>query len=440
MHRAPAPSARGRVAKCGALLARAGVLLGLGCSSSAQLSPEAPAPAAPVDAPLSALQPGAWFDASGSLTVVGAGRRLRLVLSAPVSACTSALNGQGDAEQVASRASLPFHVLAGSCRDPHPSILLAEEGDTASPSELERNYHDVARCAVADLGLNEGWRPDIVQGADPCPLALGLGWRLPSLQELSGLTLDDRKAIAGALFDTEVPGAFGSLLVYARGREGELALVTLSPNASDQAPQLASQKRDQPLFGAALRCVRDSSGAAPPLPVLPYAAECLREHRKSRQTLLGAGVPTPPDLQKLKAWLDNAELQPSVLRNQKGLTELAQLLTSPTLERLAREEREERALTERYAELADGVDDPAVSAAERARRREEFAHLRRRLGGQIVQSAEGASVGRRQLAAVLARLQSMLAAAAEQTPKKGPKPSYEPVLTRVRELGATNSP
>jgi hypothetical protein len=239
------------------VLAGLGLLFGSSCSSGTPMGAEQPALPKAADAPLVAIQPGAWFDAGGNLTVVGAGRRRRLVLSAPVSACTSALESQDPAEQVASRASLPFHLLAEACRDAHPTILLPEESETASPSELERSYHEVGRCAGVELGLTEGWRPSVVQNADPCPLALGLGWRLPVVNELSGLSLDDRKAIAGALFDTEVASAFGSLLVYARGRRGELTLATLSPNASESAPQLASIEPDEPLFGAALRCVRD---------------------------------------------------------------------------------------------------------------------------------------------------------------------------------------
>ncbi|MDF3069373.1 MAG: hypothetical protein K0R38_4974 [Polyangiaceae bacterium] len=426
-----------RVAKCSALL---GALLALACSGGTQLGTEVAARPTPGDAPLVDLQPGAWFDANGSLTVVGAGRRLRLVLSAPVSACTSALAADGGVE-AAARASLPFHLLAEACRDAHPSILLAEEGDTASPAELERNYHEVARCAGADLALGEGWSPDVVQSADPCPLALGLGWRLPTTNEVSGLTMDDRKAIAGALFDTDVPGTFGSLLVYARDPQGELALATLSPAASDEAPPLRHQKRDQPLFGAALRCVRESAGKPPPLPVLPFAAQCLQEQRKGRALLKGAGVPPPLDLQKLMTWLEGAERQPQVLRSPKHVAELSQLLSSVTLERLAQEAREERALTERYAELAEAVDDPAVSAAERRRRRDEFAHLRRRLGGQIVQTGQGTSSGRTQLAAVISRLELMVRAAATEPPaKKVVRPSYEPILARLRDLGARANP
>ncbi len=416
-------------------------LVGLACSS-----PPPPvlrdASAASADAPLVAAQPGAWFDVNGSLTVVGPGKRLRLVLSAPVTACTNGSDASGDAKQAATRASLPFHVLAEACRDRHPSILLTEESETASPSELERSYHEVARCVGSELTLTEGWRPDVVEGADPCPLALGLGWRLPTAQELSGLGLDDRKAIAGALFNTEDSGSFGSLLLYARGKQGELELATLSPNAAEQAPTLSAQKREQPLFGAALRCVRDSAGKAPPLPVLPYAAACLREQRSSKALLASQSVTPPLDLQKVKAWLDSAERQTNMLRSASHLAELGLLLESPTLERLAREGREERALTERYSELAESLDDPDVSSAERQRRREEFAHLRRRLGGQIVQTAERGGGGRTQLAAVLTRLRVLLEAAATpaRPQKKQPKLDYEPLLSRLRDLGLKTTP
>lgn len=418
------------------------ILLALGCSAG----PQGGAPSGPsapqVDPPFVAAQPGAWFDGSGNLTVVGPGKRLRLVLSAPISACVAAFGAAGSPEQISARASLPFHVLREACREDHPSILLAEESHTASPGELERSYHEVARCAGAALTLTEGWRPDVVDGADPCPLALGLGWHLPTIQELSGLGLEDRKALAGALFDTEVPGAFGSLLLYAKGKEGELTLATLSPNASEQAPPLSAQKRDQPLFGASVRCVRGSVGKAPPVPVLPHAAACLSEQRKAKSALAGPGAAPPADLLKLRSWLGLAERQPTLLRSSAQLTELEQLLGSSSLERLAREQNEERALTERYAELAEAVDDPAVSAAERQRRQEEFAHLRRRLGGQIVASAAGANSGRSHLGVVLSRLRVLVesAAAAERAQKKRPHLDYEPILQRLRALGADAAP
>ena len=234
-----------------------GAGLSLACSSSGVVASPEHAQAPHPDAPQVAAQPGAWFDAYGNLTIVGAGRRLRLVLSAPIAACSPAFQVAGSAADVATRASLPFHVLNEACRDEHPSILLAEESDTASPSELEHSYHDVAHCAASDWSLTEGWIPDVVAGSDPCPLALGLNWRLPRTDELQGLTVDDRKAVAGALFDTDGQSAFGGLLLYARAPSGELTLATLSPNAAEVAPPLTENKRSRPFFGAALRCVRE---------------------------------------------------------------------------------------------------------------------------------------------------------------------------------------
>jgi hypothetical protein len=431
-----APSRCGRAARGARFLALFGGLLGMvACSSGRIADAEAPRPAQAVGAPLVGLQPGAWFDAGGSLTIVGAGRRLQLVLSAPISACSTVLQGEGDAEQLASRASLPFHSLAETCRDTHPAILLADEGETASPAELERSYHEVARCAESDLALTEGWRPDVLSARDPCPAALGSGWHLPTAKQLSGLGLNERKAVAGALFDTEVPGSFGSLLVYARDADGHLVLSTLSPNASEQVPPLVSKRADQPLFGVSLRCARETPpAAASPPAALPQAAQCLREQRKRREELRRPGAPVPPELQRLQAWIENVQRHPSLVEKEKSLAELDLLLASPTLERLASEEREEELLTARYAELAEAVDDPTASAVERSRRREEFAHLRRRLGSQIVQTAQGASSGRTQLKTVLARLQEVLSAPA--TSKKVPRSFYEPALARLRTLMA----
>ena len=416
--------------------------LALSCasSSSGTTGPEA-ADAARPDAPVVASQPGAWFDASGNLTVVGAGRRLRLVLSAPIAACSPAFQVEGAAADVSARASLPFHVLNEACRDQHPSILLAEESETASPSELERSYHEVARCALADWRLTEGWVPSVVSASDPCPLALGLGWRLPRTDELQGLTLDDRKAVAGALFDSDDRAAFGGLLLYARAANGDLSLATLSPNAAEVAPALAEDRRAKPFFGATLRCVRDS-GPAPDAklrpPVLPGALECLKQNRQAQAQLSEQRSAAPlPELQKLKAWLDLAQRTPQRLRSEAELLELLALLKAPTLDRVAQKAREERALTERYAELAEGLDDPAVSVGERERRHAEFNHLRKRLGGQIVQSAEGLGGHGTELAAVLQHLRRLLESAATapaKPPRKAKLPDYKPIFLRLHEL------
>lgn len=430
----PAPAAR--------VTARVWCTLGLllGACSSPTVTAGEPEHPVQTDAPLVAAQPGAWFDAHGNLSVVGAGRRLRLVLSAPISACSSAFTQPGAAERIATLASLPFHILSEACREQHPDILLAEESETASPTELERSYHEVARCAATELGLAEGWYPQAIADADPCPLALGLGWRLPEIAELQGLTVDDRKAIAGALFDTEDRGVFGGLLLYAHGQSG-ITLVTISPNAAEQAPVLSQDKLRRPFFGAALRCVKDGGNTSQraSLPVLPHAAECLREQRKS-QGLLASQVAAPPpaELKKLRAWLDAAETSPAHLRSEAQLRELNALLTSPALERLAREGREERALTERYAELAEGLDDPSVSPGERKRRHEEFDSLRRRLGGKIVQAVEAAGTGHTEADAILSRLLVLLEAAKNaKTQKKGHAVDYEPALSRIRALGGT---
>src|SRR5688572_30204208 len=136
-------------------------------SSAAPAVAPVGSPARP-DAPVVAAQPGAWFDANGSLIVVGAGRRLRIILSAPITACGPGFQNAASAAQAAERASLTFSLLSEACRHDHPSILLSEEGATASPAELERSYHEVARCASQDLGATSGWVPSVVAASDPC--------------------------------------------------------------------------------------------------------------------------------------------------------------------------------------------------------------------------------------------------------------------------------
>jgi hypothetical protein len=204
--------------------------------------------------------------------------------------------------------------------------------------------------------------------------------------------------------------------------------------------------RTRPFFGATLRCVQ-SSCATPPgdasLPALPLASECLREQRAAQDVQAPPhGSAPPPELQKLNGWVNGALTSPKRVHDEKALVELATLLASPTLERIAHEAREERALTERYAELAESLDDPSVSVAERERRHAEFAHLRKRLGGQMVRSAEASGTDRTALAAVLSRLQSLLESAADQTAstKKGRAPDYRPLLARVRQLGGGKAP
>jgi hypothetical protein len=413
------------------------------CSSTVTTGTQAPASEPKPDAPVVNAEPGAWFDARGNLTIVGAGKRLRLVLSAPIAACGPALErGAGDADAVAN-ASLPFHVLSDACRSAHPAILLAEEGETASRAELEHSYHEVARCAATDYGLTDGWIPKLVAQSDPCPLALGLGWRLPTSEELLGLTLDDRKAVAGALFDAEDRGTGGTLLLYARSQAGELSLVTLSPNAAERPPRIEEDKRAQPLFGVALRCVNDASppNLRTPPPVLPRAADCLREKRHAEAGLASGPSRQPaPEVQKLRQWLEAAERTPTIAQDQRLLGQLSALLAPPTLDEIAREARAMRALTERYAELAEGLDEPGASQAEQGRRRAEFENLRRRLGGQIVSSAESAGVDGSALPAIVSRLLALVESAEKAKPPKKTHADYGPVLARLRALNGTVRP
>jgi hypothetical protein len=413
-----------------------------GCAGPGATPPATEHDAVTVDAPVVAAQPGAWFDAQGGLMVVGPGRRLRLMLSAPVVACEPAFALSTSAAESAERASLPFRVLSEACRAAYPSVLLPEESLTASPGELERNYHEVARCASEELGTTSGWVPDVVAASDPCPAALGLGWRMPQAAELQGLTVDDRKAIAGALFEAAAGAGFGSLLLYARTASGELTLVTLSPNSSEQAPELGEARRSKPFFGAALRCVPPTRATAdvpsPPPPPAPYAVECLKILRQQRSALAAGPAAVPPvELQKLEAWVKSVQGSPALVESEAALHELAQLLATPALERLAREARDERALTEHYAELAEGLDDPNVSAGERQRRRAEFDNLRRRLGGQLVHTP-GSGNDRTQLAALLSHLVSLLqntpVSKTGKKPSKARSPDYRPLLSRLREL------
>ena len=169
--------------------------------------------------------------------------------------------------------------------------------------------------------------------------------------------------------------------------------------------------------------------------------DCLNAERQAQG--LSAEQPSAapsPDLDKLRAWIDVVTHSPKLLRSDTQLQSLSQILASPGIEQLAREAREEHALTEHYSELAEGLDDPSVSVSERERRHAEFDNLRKRLGGQLVHKAEGGS-DRTQLAAVLAHLQLMLEEAALQG--KGNKKivvDYRPLLARVRELGGGKAP
>jgi hypothetical protein len=431
----------GRVAQLAPSLV-AGV--SLACSSQSVAPATEHDAATKPDSPVVAAQPGAWFDAQGGLAVVGAGRRLRLQLSAPVVACEPAFDGKTSGEELSARASLPFHVLSEVCREAHPSILLTEESVTASPAELEHSYHEVARCAATDLGATSGWVPAVVAASDPCPGALGIGWRLPQAAELQGLTVDDRKAVAGALFEADTAAGFGSLLLYAKAPGGEVTLVTLSPNGSEQPPALSDAQRSKPFFGAALRCVPPASTMAQAeratLPVLPYARECIKALRQAHASRRVAPTPPLAELQKLKAWVEAAQRSPAVAESATSLSELSQLLAAPALERLARDAREERELTEHYAELAEGLDDPNVSAGERERRRAEFGNLRRRLGGQIVQGGVSSGSDRTQLSALLAHLIKLFEAPPApaikpgKRPAKTKQPDYKPLLVRLHEL------
>jgi len=241
------------------------------------------------------------------------------------------------------------------------------------------------------------------------------------------------------VFDTETRSVFGSLVVYARSSRSGLELATLSPNAAERAPELDEEKRARPFDGAAVRCVRDArsevrTDAPPPL---PEAAKCLHAEREAQGLLTSkspANAATPAELEKLKMWAELTRRTPALLNDQENLRGLMVLLATPAIEQLAREAREERALTERYAELAESLDDPAASESERARRRGEFDALRRRLGGKIVQSTEGASSARTQLWAVTTELQNLLERR-KQAVKPGKKSlDYGSALKRLSEL------
>jgi len=424
------------------------LVVAVACGNGATQTTRDPATPPKPDAPLVDANPGAWFDAHGNLTVVGPGKRLRLVLSGPIAACGPELPLRAVSPELVARSSLPFHVVGEACRETHPTILLPEEGDTASPAELEHSYHEVVRCGASDFGLTDGWVPKLVEASDPCPLALGLGWRLPAVEELVGLTIDDRKAVAGALFDPEDRSSGGALLLYARSKGGELVLSTLSPNAADRPPVLDASQREKPLFGVGLRCVHDGAlaGLRATPPVLPHAAACLREKRGAAGRLtVGPGPKASPEVQALKRWLEAVERAPENARDQRQLAALSELLASPSLERIASQARDERALTERYADLAESLDDPSVPQSERDRRHAEFEHLRRRLGDQIVSSSESAGSDHTALPALLSRLLVVVEAAADakpqpSKPQKKPRVDYTPVLTRLRALSGKLSP
>jgi hypothetical protein len=112
------------------------------------------------------------------------------------------------------------------------------------------------------------------------------------------------------------------------------------------------------------------------------------------------------------------------------------LLSSTALDELAQRARDERALTERYAELAEGLDAPEATPAERERRQAEFAQLRKRLGGRLVTLAEGVGRQPSELLAVLSRLRALLDTAATQAKasRQGRALSYGPLIARVDEL------
>lgn len=365
--------------------------------------------------------------------LVGPKHRLVLLLSAPISTCAAGSRAGTAGADAVLRAGVPFHVLSELCRESHPTILLSEESETASASELERSYHEVAHCAASDYGLTEGWVPDAIESADPCPLSLGSDWHLPSSAQLSAIGLDDRKALAGALFDAADRSDFSGLLLYSRGEGGKLELSNLSPNAGEAPPSLKDEQRSRPLFGVALRCVRENA-SSPALPSSSQALACLRAQRELQKPIETPTSGVPRELKDLRGWVDSAARSPKQLRDPLRLAELSHLLTSPTLDRLARDAAEERALTERYSELAESLDDAAASPSERARRRAEFDNLRRRLGTRIALSANGGD--QLQLGALLTQVQALLeAAAAQSTKRRGREiPGYGPLLARVRGL------
>lgn len=192
---------------------------------------------------------------------------VRLELSAPLVNCSALTPDPGehiDSKEKRVRSSLlPFGYFLKACRGDFPKIVVPED-KRLTKEQAADNLAEVAQCVVQNFyaPLNIKSHPyfslDIFKGIDPCRVALGSSWRMPTEADARYLTREDREA-----FQRFMPGmamgGYETLLTYARARDGDLLLVGFGMREVGVQSFAELQPDVKIRIRPSLRCARTSS-------------------------------------------------------------------------------------------------------------------------------------------------------------------------------------
>jgi hypothetical protein len=154
-----------------------------------------------------------------------------------------------------------FPELLELCAPKYPAIKLWSPGDPPlTASEISANYDAIASCGYLEYGAKPYWVPQHVSDVDMCGLKLGADWRLPTEEDLAGLTEADFTFFADILSAQPAKGSFPShiyynLETYIRGTDGSLKLGDFSPGSQHVRP-LETTDLEMLYFYSAVRCIR----------------------------------------------------------------------------------------------------------------------------------------------------------------------------------------
>ena len=160
--------------------------------------------------------------------------------------------------KLAHEASVTFAELLAECPPLYPKIQLATGGAPLTPAQLADNYQAIEQCAYERHTAKPYWVPQLVEDVDICRAELGGGWRRLTGDDLAGLGVDAREAIAASLdFGGGSGGFYFSLRVFVLDDGGVARSGDLATDAVGAALAPFSDPREHlenPIH--ALRCIR----------------------------------------------------------------------------------------------------------------------------------------------------------------------------------------
>lgn len=156
-------------------------------------------------------------------------------------------------EAVVDSVAFTYPQLAAECAARHPEIVLPKPGDPQSV--IQAALEAVADCSYADFGIKPYWIPRLVVDVDVCARKLGAGWRLPTVADVTGLTADERAALAA----TKEEGLYNGPSVYVLGADGTVQVGDLFAGTVRKLSDTTTMYLGDTYHyegGAALRCIR----------------------------------------------------------------------------------------------------------------------------------------------------------------------------------------